>query len=101
MMDLSDGLASDLPRLAAASKCSFHIDESRLPRTPGCTLRHALADGEDYELLFAIAPGKTAALERAWKKQFPKLPLTRIGALIQKSKFKTLNQRVRGFDHFA
>lgn len=101
MMDLSDGLASDLPRLAAASKCSFRIDESRLPRTPDCTLRHALADGEDYELLFAIATQKSAALERAWKKQFPKLPLTRIGALVHKSRFKTLNQRVRGFDHFA
>ncbi len=101
MMDLSDGLAADLPRLAAASGRGFQIDESRVPRTPGCTLRQALEDGEDYELLFAVAPGTTSPLERAWKKQFPKLPLTRIGTLRDKSKSKSQNQRLRGFDHFA
>ncbi len=43
MMDVSDGLAKDLPRLAAASGCGFVIEESALPLTPGCTAAQALA----------------------------------------------------------
>ncbi|MCU0781931.1 MAG: thiamine-phosphate kinase, partial [Akkermansiaceae bacterium] len=35
MMDLSDGLAKDLPRLAAASGCGFRIEPGRIPVTPG------------------------------------------------------------------
>ena len=34
MMDLSDGLGADLPRLARASGVGFEIDEKALPRTP-------------------------------------------------------------------
>ena len=57
-------------------------------------------DGEDYELLFAIPARESARLEASWKKQFPKLPLTRIGEL--NSKFKIQNSKLsRGFDHFA
>ena len=39
MMDLSDGLAADLPRLAAASHCGYVVDEERLPLNRGCTPR--------------------------------------------------------------
>jgi len=100
MMDLSDGLAADLPRLAAASRCGFTLDESRVPRTRGATLAQALGDGEDFELLFALAPQKSAKLERAWPRQFPRLALTRIGTL--NSKFKIQNSKFpRVFDHFA
>lgn len=31
MMDLSDGLGADLPRLARASKCGYRLDEAALP----------------------------------------------------------------------
>ncbi len=100
MMDLSDGLAADLPRLAAASHCAFTLDESAVPCTKGCTTAHALTDGEDYELLFALAPHRAAALEPAWKKRFPRLPLTRIGTL-SVTQHSTLNtQPPRAFDHF-
>src|SRR5205807_4840725 len=83
MMDLSDGLGADLPRLAKASKLDFKIDKAALPLAPGAKIDNAISDGEDYELLFAISPRDRAALERAWRKKFPKLPLTRVGSLAQ------------------
>jgi thiamine-monophosphate kinase len=86
MMDLSDGLGADLPRLATASKLGFKIDKKSLPLAPGATIDNAISDGEDYELLFAISPRERTRLERAWRKKFPKLPLTRIGRLAHLSK---------------
>lgn len=56
MMDLSDGLGTDLPRLAAASKCGFEIDPAALPLHPGCTPEQGIGDGEDYELLLCFRP---------------------------------------------
>ena len=81
MMDLSDGLASDLPRMAGASGTGFEIDPGRLPRSEGCTVAQALGDGEDYELLFAVGPQHAAKLERDWRKRWPDVPLTAIGVL--------------------
>lgn len=101
MMDLSDGLATDLPRLAAASRCSYRIEPEYLPRTTGCTIEQALNDGEDFELLFSLAPRDAVKLERAWKKSFPRLPLTRIGELIQQSAISNQQSPPRGYDHFA
>jgi len=70
MIDLSDGLARDLPRLCAASRAGAVIGESVLPvdsaaiavlgEGPG--RRAAIAGGEDYELLFAARPGTEAIL---------------------------------------
>ncbi len=102
MMDLSDGLTADLPRLATASRCGFILDESLLPKTKGSTIQQALTDGEDYELLFALPPRHAAALESAWKQHFPRLALTRIGTLCTNPKLRTPNSELRhGFDHFA
>jgi thiamine-monophosphate kinase len=101
MMDLSDGLAADLPRLAAASRCGFSLDRTAVPRTAGCTLEQALNGGEDYELLFALAPRDTARLEREWCRAFRRLPLTRVGALTRHSALGTRHSPPRGFDHFA
>lgn len=100
MMDLSDGLAADLPRLAAASRCGFRLDEAAVPRTPGCTLRQALGDGEDFELLFAVPADAGGKLERAWRRGFPRLKLTRIGVLTANSDLPTPISE-HGFDHFA
>src|SRR5262249_28874761 len=55
MMDLSDGLGADLPRLALNSGVGYKIDPELLPRTSGITPKQAMRDGEDYELLFAVA----------------------------------------------
>jgi len=99
MMDLSDGLGADLPRLARASGVDFEIDEIALPRTRGCSIKQAISDGEDYELLFAISERGTVALAKAWKRKFPHLALTRIGRLVPKS--ETRNPRLpAGYAHF-
>ena len=41
----------------------------------------ALADGEDFELLFTVAGADAVKLLDAWKKQFPKLKLSCIGKI--------------------
>ena len=51
MIDLSDGLSRDLPRLCAASGVGADLDAAAIPKNG--TLDAALHDGEDYELLFA------------------------------------------------
>src|SRR5256885_3944031 len=79
MMDLSDGLGTDLPRLARASGVGFEIDEAALPLNRGCTITQAISDGEDYELLFAISPNDSKSLPSRWRKKFPRIRLTRIG----------------------
>src|SRR2546429_3763086 len=64
MMDLSDGLGADLPRLARASKAGFKLDTENLPLTGGVKINDAISEGEDYELLFAISPRNRNRLER-------------------------------------
>lgn len=98
MMDLSDGLAKDLPRLAAASGCGFRIDPPSLPVTPGSTTQGAMRDGEDFELLIAMAPEQTDLLLDQWRSAFPDLPLTVIGRLTPPGEGDSLSG---GWDHFA
>lgn len=72
MIDLSDGLAKDLHQLCQESGCGARLFAGQIPvaaaaqavadgRTP---LHHALSDGEDFELLFAVSPADGAALLR-------------------------------------
>jgi thiamine-monophosphate kinase len=66
MMDLSDGLGIDAGRLARASGVAIRIEAGAVPIAPAArvlarrdgrsALDHALADGEDYELLFTTRP---------------------------------------------
>jgi thiamine-monophosphate kinase len=99
MMDLSDGLGIDLPRLARASKVGFKIETENLPLAPGAKIGDAISEGEDYELLFAISPRQSKRLQTEWRKKFPKLPLTRIGSLARQSAIR--NPQLRsGYVHF-
>lgn len=98
MMDLSDGLAKDLPRLAAASGCGFMIDSTALPTTLGCTAAQAIGDGEDFELLFTIEPGRVPTLMTAWVGKFPDLPISVIGHLVEVSEGQSLSG---GWEHFT
>lgn len=98
MMDLSDGLAQDLPRLAAACDAGFQVDLQALPRMTGCTAEQAWGDGEDYELLLALSPEATAKQLAAWALVFPKLKLTRIGTLVKKDQGMTAP--AGGWQHF-
>lgn len=95
MMDLSDGLAADLPRLARASHCGWQLDQDKLPLNPGCSPKDALSDGEDYELLVAAESGSLPGLLQEWKARFS-IPLTEIGCLTEKES-ETLEG---GYDHF-
>jgi thiamine-monophosphate kinase len=99
MMDLSDGLGADLPRLARASRVGFTVETENLPLTRGAKIDDAISEGEDYELLFAISPRERDRLLRRWHKKFPRLLLTRIGSLSQLS---TKNNQLlpRGYVHF-
>jgi thiamine-monophosphate kinase len=99
MMDLSDGLGSDLPRLARASNLGFEVDETALPLNRGCFIAQAISDGEDYELLFAISPKDSRSLLSRWRKKFPDLPLTRIGRFNRKPKIEN-RKFPRGYVHF-
>ena len=63
MMDLSDGLARDLPRLLEASEVGAQIELDALPLSRGLKHNHegwqaAVGEGEDYELLVALRPGQ-------------------------------------------
>jgi thiamine-monophosphate kinase len=98
MMDLSDGLAADLPRLAKASGVGFDVDLEAVPRTRGSGIPEAIGDGEDFELLFAVSARSARKLEMNWRKRFPKLALTCIGRLHGEKGRGTLPGN--GWDHF-
>ena len=86
-MDLSDGLAGDLPKLAAASGVGAQVDVDRLPlsralKSAASAERArdlALGAGDDYELLMAVPPGRFDALAAAAGEL--NLTLTPIGEL--------------------
>lgn len=96
MMDLSDGLAADLPRLCKASGVGARIDTDSLPVRRGATLRQALSEGEDYELLCAIPPSRLRQLRRLWP--FP-TPITRIGEITARRGIVPA-LHTHGYDHF-
>jgi thiamine-monophosphate kinase len=98
MMDLSDGLASDLPRLAKASRLGFEVDLATLPLHQGVSPENGLRDGEDYELLFALPVRAKKRLEIEWRKKFPNLRLTAIGRLVENGRTHFLG---KGYDHFV
>ena len=62
MMDISDGLASDLQRLVESSGVGFDICSRQVPCNG--TLRAALTDGEDFELLFTVNPRAAGKLRK-------------------------------------
>jgi thiamine-monophosphate kinase len=78
MMDISDGLWTDLARLCAASRVGAQIHSKSVPRVvlPEALSKHlkrlkldplnlALHGGEDYELLFTVSPRNTQKLTDA------------------------------------
>jgi thiamine-monophosphate kinase len=96
LMDLSDGLGADLPRLAKASDVDFQLDPASIPRAPGATLKAALNDGEDYELLFTIKPSHAKTLKKKWPFA---TPLHCIGVMRPRGKSRG-PFLAHGFDHF-
>jgi thiamine-monophosphate kinase len=102
MMDVSDGLAKDLPALTPPGM-ETALDAAALPRRRGCDLRATLGDGEDYELLFALA-GRTepAAFLKTWRRVFPRTRLSCIGRFVRAGRCPADALRLeeyRGFEH--
>jgi len=119
MIDLSDGLASDLRHVLKASSVGAELLSSAIPISREAKLKAradssakppllaALTDGEDFELLFTLPAKQAVAMVDAWKAQFPDLPLTCIGRITKepglrlrdKQGIRALN--VHGYTHFA
>lgn len=102
MMDVSDGLAKDLHALTPP-RATPALEATLVPRRAGADLRAALTDGEDYELVFALAShANRAAFERAWSHAFPRTRLSRIGSFVRASKRPphAINlDEYRGYEH--
>jgi thiamine-monophosphate kinase len=77
-MDLSDGLARDLPRLCAASGCGARVDGRAVP-ADDADGDLAWTGGDDYELLFAASPTDRGAIAATAARHGVRV--TRIGAL--------------------
>lgn len=56
MIDISDGLVSDVAHLASESGVKMILETESLPRRDAATVAEALSDGEDYELCFTTDP---------------------------------------------
>jgi thiamine-monophosphate kinase len=90
MMDLSDGVSTDIARLARASNCGAAIESLPIAGAAGTIARaagddprsYALDGGEDFELLIAVAPRAFAHLAGAYAARFhrPLFPLGRLTA---------------------
>ena len=96
MMDISDGLAGDLNHILSASKTGARLWEESIPCHQGVTLKQALNEGEDFELLFTLPPSRAKSL-MDWQYQNKALYFYPIGEI-------TANPRqeihAQSFTHF-
>ncbi len=116
MIDLSDGLASDLRHLLT-THTGAEILASALPirraarenaqanPSSKTALLAALTDGEDYELLFTVSPKNAITVLDEWKTQFPDTPLKCIGKIIDQPGIHLRDENgtkpltLHGYDH--
>jgi thiamine-monophosphate kinase len=111
MIDISDGLLSDLRHLCAAGSAGFKIFEDKLPLSKELIsyaamkgedqYQYALSSGEEYELLFTTEK-KLADL---MKMTINKVPVVPIGEIIESGFYILRNNKleeaiIAGFDHF-
>jgi len=76
MIDVSDGLSTDLSHIIQESRVSGRIYKDRIPVAAGAEDAHALHGGEEYELII-VAPELPAEIEG--------IPVVRIGEIIDSS----------------
>ncbi|MBA3439358.1 MAG: thiamine-phosphate kinase [Pyrinomonadaceae bacterium] len=113
MIDISDGLSSDLTHLTQASEVGATIEVERIPVDPlveqvGMKNHEALAlalhGGEDFELLFSVRPRNRARVP----KEVDGVPATLIGEITDEAGRLQLQEggrtrvlKPQGFVHFA
>ncbi len=114
-MDISDGLAGDLPKLCAASGCGARVSLAALPVSDALrdaqgllsqpALDIALFGGEDFELLLAVAPADVDAARAAVASAGTTLTvigeLTPTGLTLLGPDGEARPFLRRGWDHFA
>jgi thiamine-monophosphate kinase len=110
MMDISDGLSSDLNRICLQSGVGALVEAAAVPLSDDAKLQAdpldaALNEGEDFELLFTLAPEQWDRLRRVWDDP---LPVTAVGRITDKGRMqiKMPDGRVTdlkpvGYDHLA
>jgi thiamine-monophosphate kinase len=110
MMDISDGLSTDLNRICGQSGVGASIDAAAVPiskdaKAQGDPLKAAINDGEDFELLFTLAPDQCDTLGQAWDEA---VPVTRIGRITESPGMRivmpggqTLALRPGGYEHLG
>lgn len=110
MMDLSDGLAADAPKLAEASGCGCLLLPAEVPvhdDVPALsdTVQAAMGDGEDYELLVAVEASQWPNLHLAWPFAQPLAVvgwlLAERGAWVEDRHQRRVPLTYRGFEHRA
>jgi thiamine-monophosphate kinase len=74
MIDVSDGLSTDLGHILEESKVSARIYSDRLPIWPGAEQHHALHGGEEYELIIVA---------KDLPKTIADIPITPIGEIVK------------------
>lgn len=115
MMDLSDGLATDLANLCRESGVGAEVEEAALPISPETRQvaeflqadprAWALAGGEDYRLLFTIAPANLTVLQALTQQRLGRA-LFPVGRIVAAPGVRLVDGTTRreisdlGFDHF-
>jgi len=116
MIDISDGIASDLTHILASSHTGAQIELSKIPlsaelqrvcASQGWSAHDlAVSGGEDYQLLFTIDPAKLEQIQAAYRQKFGHNFFT-IGTLTENphkivwtKENKVYHWQPKGFDHF-
>lgn len=84
MMDISDGLAGDLPHILKASKVGAIVDMDAVPIAGNATMEQALSAGEDFVLLLTCDGSMVDDLKHRYYEKFS-APLYNIGVITEEN----------------